>query len=87
MILNMPRDVPAAPMTLRPGGHKTSLFCSVEKLVYKERYGKSHSNAMRRMLSQFIIQDIYKAWRVIEKLPIAPSYAEQKLGLKHYEVK
>ena len=27
----MPRDVPASPMTLRPGGLKTSLFCSLEK--------------------------------------------------------
>lgn len=27
--IRMPRDVPASPMTLRSGGLKTSLFCSI----------------------------------------------------------
>lgn len=41
-----------------------------------------HNMALRYLAKQFLI-DLYKAWRTLEGLPVAPSYAEGKLGLTH----
>jgi hypothetical protein len=34
------------------------------------------------MIKRFLV-DLYKAWRPLEGLPVAPEYSEAKLGLKH----
>lgn len=51
--------------------------------IGKERRGKAHSNAIRRMLCQFIIHEIYRPWRTLEGLPVHNDYAEGKLGIIH----
>ncbi len=51
--------------------------------IGKERNGKAHSNAIRRMLCQFIIHEIYRPWRKLEGLPVHNDYAEGKLGIIH----
>jgi len=44
--------------------------------------GRRHNQAMRYMIKCFI-QDLYNAWRPLEGLVVAPTYAEAKLGIKH----
>ena len=44
--------------------------------------GRRHNQAMRYMVKCFI-QDLYNAWRPLEGLVVAPTYAEAKLGIKH----
>jgi hypothetical protein len=44
--------------------------------------GRRHMMAMREMQKRFLV-DLYKAWRTIEGLPVAPEYSEAKLGLTH----
>ena len=44
--------------------------------------GHRHNAAMRYMTKQFLA-DLYNAWRPLEGLPVAPSYAEGKLGIVH----
>ena len=44
--------------------------------------GHRHNMAMRYMVKMFLI-DLYKAWRQIEGLPVAPSFHEGKLGHRH----
>jgi hypothetical protein len=43
---------------------------------------RRHQAALRYMIKMFLI-DLYKAWRAIEGLPVAPSYHEAKMGHKH----
>ena len=38
--------------------------------------------AIRYMIKQFLA-DLYNAWRPLEGLEVAPTYAEAKLGIKH----
>lgn len=47
-----------------------------------ESKGHRHNAAMRYMIKMFLI-DLYKEWRAIEGLPVAPPYHEAKLGHKH----
>jgi hypothetical protein len=44
--------------------------------------GRRHNMAMRYCVKMFL-KDLYVQWRTIEGLPVAPSYAEAKLGLRH----
>jgi hypothetical protein len=44
--------------------------------------GHRHNMAMRYMVKRFLV-DLYKAWRTIEGLPVAPEYHEAKLGHVH----
>lgn len=44
--------------------------------------GRRHNMAIRYMVKRFLV-DLYKAWRALEGLPVAPEYAEAKLGMKH----
>lgn len=48
--------------------------------------GHRHNAAMRYMIKRFLC-DLYKAWRPLENLPVAPEYSEAKLNMKHGEVK
>lgn len=41
-----------------------------------------HNMAIRYMIKMLLI-DLYNAWRPLEGLPVAPTYAEAKLGLVH----
>ena len=41
-----------------------------------------HNMANRYMISEFLA-DLYSVWRTIEGLPVAPKYAEAKLGIIH----
>lgn len=41
-----------------------------------------HNMAIRYMVKMLLI-DLYNAWRPLEGLPVAPTYAEGKLGLVH----
>lgn len=41
--------------------------------------GRRHNMAMRYMIKMFLI-DLYKEWRAMEGLPVAPPYSEAKLG-------
>lgn len=41
-----------------------------------------HNMAIRYAVKGFLI-DLYKVWRALEGLPVAPSYAEAKLGMEH----
>jgi len=45
---------------------------------------RRHNMAMRYMIKRFLV-DLYKVWRELAKLPVAPEYSEAKLGLKHSE--
>jgi len=47
-----------------------------------ERKGRIHMMAVRYMVKQFL-RDLYVEWRVMEGLPVAPTYAEAKLGIEH----
>jgi hypothetical protein len=38
------------------------------------------------MIKRFLV-DLYKAWRPLEGLPVAPEYGEGKLGIIHGQVK
>jgi len=44
--------------------------------------GHRHNMALRFMIKAFLI-DLYKAWRTLEGLEVAPSYQEAKLGHVH----
>jgi hypothetical protein len=44
--------------------------------------GHRHNMAIRYMIKMFL-KDLYIEWRTLEGLPVAPDYAEAKLGLKH----
>ena len=47
----------------------------------------SHRNMMAyRYISKRFLEDLYKAWRTLENLPVATTYAEAKLGIVHGEV-
>lgn len=48
----------------------------------EESKGHRHAAAMRYMVKRFLV-DLYKAWRALEGLPIAPEYSEAKLGIVH----
>jgi hypothetical protein len=48
--------------------------------------GHRHNAAMRYMIKRFLV-DLYKAWRPLEGLPVAPEYGEGKLGIIHGQVK
>ena len=51
--------------------------------IHKEKSkGHRHNMAIRYMIKIFLI-DLYKNWRALEGLPVAPSYAEAKLGKVH----
>ena len=41
-----------------------------------------HKAAIRYAVKRFLV-DLYKAWRALEGLPVAPEYSEAKLGLIH----
>jgi hypothetical protein len=47
--------------------------------------GRRHNMAIRYAVKMFLI-DLYKAWRPLENLPVAPPFHEAKLGLKHASV-
>ena len=50
---------------------------------WKERSkGHRHNAAMRYMVKQFLV-DLYRAWRPLEGLEVAPDYNEAKLGHRH----
>lgn len=42
----------------------------------------THYKAVRYMIKVFV-QNLYNVWRRLENLPVAPTYAEAKLGLTH----
>ena len=44
--------------------------------------GHRHNMAMRYMIKQFLV-DLYREWRALEGLEVAPDYNEAKLGHKH----
>lgn len=44
--------------------------------------GRRHNMATRYMIKRFLV-DLYKAWRALEGLPVAPEYNEAKLGHRH----
>jgi len=44
--------------------------------------GHHHQAAMRYMIKRFLV-DLYKAWRPLEGLPVAPEYHEAKHGHQH----
>jgi hypothetical protein len=44
--------------------------------------GRRHNMALRYMVKRFLV-DLYKAWRALEGLPVAPEYSEAKLGHTH----
>lgn len=44
--------------------------------------GHRHNAAMRYMIKRFLV-DLYKNWRALEGLPVAPEYSEAKLGKVH----
>ena len=46
--------------------------------------GRRHNMAIRYMIKSFLL-DLYKVWRRIEGLVVAPPYSEAKLGRKHGE--
>jgi hypothetical protein len=47
-----------------------------------ESKGHRNNAAMRYMLKRFLV-DLYKAWRSLEGLPVAPEYSVGKLGIVH----
>lgn len=44
--------------------------------------GHVHNMAQRYMVKRFLV-DLYKEWRALEGLPVAPEYSEAKLGMVH----
>ena len=44
--------------------------------------GHRHNAALRYMVKQFLVE-LWTKWRELEGLPIVPSYAEAKLGMRH----
>jgi hypothetical protein len=44
--------------------------------------GRRHMMAMRAAQKRFLV-DLYREWRALEGLPVAPEYSEAKLGLIH----
>ena len=44
--------------------------------------GHVHNMAVRYMVKRFLT-DLYKVWRELEGLPVAPEYSEAKLGIVH----
>ena len=44
--------------------------------------GHIHNMAVRYMVKRFLT-DLYKVWRELEGLPVAPEYSEAKLGIVH----
>lgn len=41
-----------------------------------------HNASLRYMVKQFLV-DLYREWRTIEGLPVAPPYSEAKMGIVH----
>jgi hypothetical protein len=45
---------------------------------------RGHRNAMAiRYMIKIFLRDLYLHWRPLEGLPVHPSYAEEKLGIRH----
>ena len=44
--------------------------------------GHRHQAAIRYAIKRFLV-DLYRAWRELEGLPVAPEYSEAKLGMVH----
>ena len=44
--------------------------------------GHIHNMSVRYMVKRFLT-DLYKVWRELEGLPVAPEYSEAKLGIVH----
>lgn len=44
--------------------------------------GHRHAAAMRYMVKMFLLE-LWKEWRTLEGLPVTPTYAEAKLGIRH----
>lgn len=44
--------------------------------------GHRHQAAIRYAVKRFLV-DLYRVWRELENLPVAPEYAEAKLGMVH----
>jgi hypothetical protein len=44
--------------------------------------GHRHNMAIRYMIKRFLV-DLYREWRTLEGLPVAPEYSEAKLGITH----
>lgn len=52
-------------------------------VVHKEKTkAHRHNMAIRYMIKRFLV-DLYREWRTLEGLPVAPEYSEGKLGYKH----
>ena len=67
----------------RRQGWKEKVEADPESFVTDNwRPRRIHDAAIRYMVKAFLV-DLYKAWRAIEGLPVAPSYAEKKLGIYH----
>lgn len=85
---------------LRAQGHTVVMDSSPYQVAYenyknrlnndprhKDKNDKhKHNMAVRYMVKRFLV-DLYKAWRPLEGLPVAPEYSEAKLGMIHGEVK
>jgi hypothetical protein len=44
--------------------------------------GHRHQAAIRYAVKRFLV-DLYRVWRELENLPVAPEYSEAKLGMVH----
>lgn len=78
-----------APCFLRVGNETYKKIYADHKLRLEnhEKYresqkGHRHLMALRYMIKQFLV-DLYKEWRPLEGLEVAPPYHEAKLGMKH----
>lgn len=79
------------PCFLRAGNPEyKKIYADVKhRLENHEKYresqkGHRHLMALRYMIKMFLV-DLYKQWRPLEGLEVAPPYHEAKLGMKHRE--
>jgi len=61
---------------------KSKLFREGQDVGHIWTPGRIHRASMRYMVKMFLL-DFWREWRIIEGLPVVPSYAEAKLGLVH----
>lgn len=73
---------------LKSGGEYRQIYDDYKfRLENHERHadkskGHRHNMAIRYMIKRFLV-DLYRKWRILEGLPVAPEYSEAKLGKKH----
>lgn len=76
---------------IKSGGHYSEIYYNYKNRLSnrpdlsEESKGHIHNMALRYMVKMFYI-DLYREWRTLEGLPVAPPYHVAKLGMRDHSL-